>query len=101
MVHINKLETNVLTYILEELVPQMPTTTGIGFASVAPFVVRAKIKQFLPLIQDTELMDGESIDVEALYRELKKNSQNKFPLEMYGFTFRESDLDKLYHFATR
>ena len=101
MVHIKKLENNISAYILEELVPQMPTTTGIGFGAVAPFVVRAKIKQYFSMLQGTELVEGESIDAEALYRELKKSSQNKWPLEMFGFTFREGDLDKLYTYITR
>ena len=101
MIHSKKLENNIYSYILEELVPQMPTTTGIGFGAVAPFVVRAKIKQYATLLKDTELIDGENIDVEALYRELKKSSQNKWPLEMFGFTFRETDLDKLYNYIMR
>lgn len=101
MIHAKKLENNILTYILEDLVPQMPTAAGIGFASIAPFVVRAKIKQYFAMLQGTELIDGENIDAEALYRELKRNSQNKWPIEMFNFTFRETDLDKLYNYVMR
>lgn len=101
MVNIGRLENNIYEYINEELVTRMPALSGALFATAAPFVVRAKIRQYFPLFKDTEIVDGESVDVEALYHEFKRSMSGKFPVEMAGFTFRESDLDELYRYIVR
>ena len=101
MVNINRLEGNLNAYVLESLVPRMPVLPGVAFATAASFVIRAKMKQYLPLFEGTEVLDGESVNVEALYSELKKNFNGKWPLEMGGFTFKETDLDEIYKYALR
>ena len=101
MIAANRIESNAQAYVLEKLVPGMPTVTGAIFATAAPFVIRAKMKQYLPVLTGTEIIDGENIDVDLLYRELKKNMQGKWPVTMAGFTFREMDLDELYQYMMR
>ena len=101
MVHINRVIENAMAFVDDDLIPKMPKLEGIAFAAMAPFVVRAKVPGLLKLVEGTELVDGENVDVERLYREFKSKSQGKWPIAMMGFTFREDDLDTLYRYLMR
>lgn len=101
MVNIQRVEQNISAYIADDLLPKMPVLSGAVLATAAPFVIRAKLKQFLPLVVGTELCDGECIDVDLMYRDFKTNMQGKWPIEMAGFKFYEGDLDKLYQYLGR
>lgn len=101
MVHINRVTENIMAFIDDDLVPKMPKLEGVAFAAMAPFVVRAKVTGMLKMANGTELVDGENVNVEAMYREFKAKSQGKWPMELFGFTFREDDLDKLYRYIMR
>ena len=101
MVHINRVTENIAAFVDKELIPQMPKLEGIAFAAMAPFVIKAKIPGLLKLANGTELLDGENIDVDALYHEFKSKAQGKWPIEAFGFIFREDDLDKLYRYLMR
>lgn len=101
MVHISRVMENLAAYVDEDMVPQMPKPTGIAFAALAPFVMKAKIPPLLKWAEGTTLVDGENVDVEALYREFKAKANGKWPIQMFGFTFREDDLDKLYRYLMR
>ena len=78
MVHRNRIEENLVAFIDAELAPQM-----------------------LALIQGTELMEGDNIHIDALYRAIKAKSVGKWPIEMAGFKFYEQDLDKLAAYLQR
>lgn len=93
---IQEIERGVALFIDREMVPIMPKAKGIAFAAFAPMVVKAKIKEYAPLVQTMGLLDGESIDVDAVYGAFKGKAQGKWPLEVFGFKFAETDLDKLY-----
>lgn len=101
MVHINRVMENVAAFVDDDLAPKMPKLEGIAFSAMAPFVIRAKLPGLLKLVEGTELVDGENIDVERLYREFKTKSQGKWPITMMGFTFYENDLDTLYRYMMR
>jgi hypothetical protein len=101
MVNINRVMENVAAFVDEDLVPKMPKLEGIAFAAMAPFVIRSKVPGLLKLAHGTELVDGENVDVDRLYQEFKMKSAGKWPVEMFGFTFREDDLDKLYRYLVR
>ena len=101
MVHISRVMENTATFVDNELVPKMPKLEGIAFAAMAPFVIKAKIPGLLKLANGTELVDGENIDLDRLYHEFKAKAQNKWPIQMLGFTFREDDLDSLYRYLMR
>lgn len=101
MVNMSRAMENIAAYIDGELVPKMPKLEGIAFAAMAPFVIKAKIPSLMKLTQGTELIDGENIDVDALYHEFKSKAQGKWPIEAFGFVFREDDLDKLYRYLVR
>lgn len=101
MTHINRIVDNLVAYVEEDMVPKMPKLEGIAFAALAPFVVKAKVMSSVKLIGGTELMDGDNVDVDSIYREIKVKASGKWPVELMGFSFREDDLDKLYRYITR
>lgn len=101
MVHINRVMENVAAFVDDDLAPKMPKLEGIAFAAMAPFVIRAKLPGLLKLVDGTELVDGENIDVDRLFREFKSKAQGKWPITMMGFTFHENDLDNLYRYLMR
>ena len=101
MVHINRVMENIAAFVDDDLVPKMPKLEGIAFAAMAPFVIRAKVPGLLKLAQGTELVDGENVDVERIYREFKAKAQGKWPVEAVGFKFSEDDLDHLYRYLMR
>ena len=93
---IQEIERGVALFIDREMVPIMPKAKGIAFAAFAPMVVKAKIKEYAPLVQTMGLLDGENINVDEVYRAFKEKAQGKWPIEVLGFKFSEEDLDKLY-----
>ena len=101
MVNINRVMENVAAFVDTELAPKMPKLEGIAFAAMAPIVVKAKLPGLLKLANGTELVDGENIDIDTLYHEFKAKAAGKWPIEAFGFIFREDDLDKLYRYLTR
>lgn len=101
MVHMNRIMENLAAFIDEDMVPKMPKLEGIALAAMSPFVIRSKIPGLLKLVEGTELVDGENIDVDKLNQEFKVKAQGKWPVELMGFRFREDDLDKLYRYLVR
>jgi hypothetical protein len=96
-----RVEQNLLAYVNEDLVPKMPKVEGIAFAAFAPFVIRAKLPAYMRMVQGTELFDGENVNVDKVYQQIKAASAGKWPIEMAGFVFSENDLDKVYHYLVR
>lgn len=96
MESIQQVERGVALFIDREMVPVMPKAKGIAFAAFAPMVVKAKIKEYAPLVQTMGLLDGENINVDEVYRAFKEKAHGKWPIEVLGFKFSEEDLDKLY-----
>lgn len=101
MVHINRVMENAAAFVDEDMVPQMPKLEGIALAAMVPFVLRAKVPALLKMVEGTELVDGDNVNVELLYREFKSKAAGKWPVELMGFKFREDDLDKLYRYLVR
>ena len=101
MVNKNKVMENLAAFVDEDMIPQMPKLEGIAFAAMAPFVIKAKVPGLMRWVEGTELVDGDNIDVEALYRQFKAKAGGKWPVQLMGFTFREEDLDKLYRYLMR
>lgn len=101
MITRQKIEEGAQAYVLDALVPRMPTLSGVLFATAAPFVIRAKINQVLPLFDGTELVNGELIDIDKLAADFRRNMSGKWPVEMAGFKFTETDLDELMRYVKR
>ena len=100
MVGYEQIRKGLVNYINRDIVPLAPKAVGIGIAAFAPVVAEAKLKELLasPLLNGTGLVDGNSVDIDAAMRLLKPAAEGKWPVEMFGFTFTESDLDKLYRY---
>lgn len=98
MVTIQQIERGAAVFVDREMVPALPKAKGIAFAAFAPFVIKAKMQEYTPLVKSMGLTDGETVDLDSLYSAFKTKAQGKWPLELMGFTAREDDLDKLYRY---
>lgn len=98
MVNHEQIRKGLMTYINHELAPLAPKMMGIGLTAFGPLIVEAKTKEFLNsgLLSGTGLVDGDNVDIDTIWRLVKPATAGKWPIEMFGFTFNEADLDKLY-----
>ena len=96
MESIQQIERGVALFIDRDMVPVMPKAKGIAFAAFAPMVVKAKVKEFLPLVESMGLAEGDQVNTDQIYSAFKEKAQGKWPVELLGFKFSEDDLDKLY-----
>ena len=101
MVGLEQARRGILTYINKELAPLLPTWQGVLIEALAPTVLDAKTKEILngKLLTGTGLVEGSTINVEEIYRSLKVSAQGRWPMEVAGFRFSDSDLDKLYRYV--
>ena len=100
MVGYEQIRKGLVAYINKEIVPITPKAVGIGIAAFAPMIAEAKLKEIMsqPLLAGTGIIDGNSVDIDTVMRLLKPAAEGKWPVELFGFTFNESDLDKLYRY---
>lgn len=100
MVGYEQIRKGIVNYINRDLVPLAPKAIGIGLAAFAPMVAEAKLKEVMahPLLAGTGLIDGNSADIDRIVQLLKPAAEGKWPVEMFGFTFTEADMDKLYRY---
>jgi hypothetical protein len=100
MTSYDQIKRGIIRYINTDLAPVAPKPIGIGLAAFGPVVIESKMKQFFSsgLFSGTPLTDGNSVDVDEVYKLLKPAAENKWPIEMFGFHFTESDLDKIYRY---
>lgn len=100
MVSYDQIKRGIVHYINRDLAPLAPKALGVGLAAFGPVVVESKLKQFFStgLFAGTSLVDGNMVDIEEVIRLLKPAAEGKWPIEMFGFTFSESDLDKIYRY---
>ena len=100
MVGYEQIRKGLVNYINRDIVPLAPKAVGIGIAAFAPVIVEAKLKELTasPLLSGTGLVDGNTIDIDKVMCLIKPAAEGKWPIEMFGFTFTESDLDKLYRY---
>ena len=101
MVGLEQVRRGILTYINKELAPLLPTWQGVLIEALAPTVLDAKAKEILngKLLTGTGLVEGSTINVDEIYRNLKVSAQGRWPMEIAGFRFSDSDLDKLYRYV--
>ena len=98
MVGMEQIRRGAMKYITAELVPVMEKGKGILVAAFAPTVIDANLKKYLalPWLREAGLTEGTSADVDEIYKLIKQGANGKWPVELLGFRFSESDLDKLY-----
>lgn len=87
-----------LAYISREIVPILGTGKGILVEAFAPALLDANLKKLMgsELVTSTGLVDGASADVDEIYKLVKAAAAGKWPVELMGVRFSETDLDKLY-----
>ena len=100
MVAFDQVCKGIVTYIHKDLAPLTPKPVRYGLIAFAQTVVEAKMKKFIAsgVFDGTPLIDGNMIDIDGVVAMYKAASTDGWPMEMYGFTFRESDLDKVLHY---
>lgn len=100
MTSYDQIKRGITLYINRELAPVAPKVLGIGLSAFGPVVVESKLKQFFDsgLLDGTGLVEGMSINLEEALSLLRPATNGKWPIELFGFTFTESDLDKLYRY---
>ena len=98
MATIQQIERGTAVFVDREMVPALPKAKGIAFGAFAPFVIKAKIQEYAPLVQSMGLLNGETVDLDSLYTAFKSKAQGQWPLEFLGFKAKEEDLDKLYRY---
>lgn len=106
MMHYSKVVNGILTYIDAEIASKMAGSwKGLlvsGMAGIFAGRAEAVLTAFKdhPVIRATGLMEGENVDVDALYTELRRQIQKgpitiTFPV-IGPITFDSSDVESLY-----
>lgn len=101
MVGLEQVRRGILTYVNKELAPLLPTWQGVLIEALAPVVVDTKTREILngKLLAGSGLVDGATINVDDVYKMVKNTASGRWPMEIAGFRFTESDLDKLYRYV--
>lgn len=99
MVGMEQIRKGIARYIAQELAPQMSVAKAVALEAFGPTVIEGKLRKLAgEWLEGTELMDGGSINVGEAYRLFKQASSGRWPMEIMGVRFSESDLDKLYQY---
>jgi hypothetical protein len=100
MTGFEQIKRGVVAYINQDLVPVVPKALGIGLAAFGPVVIESKVRELAAsgLFSGTNLVSTEGVDIDEVMRLIKPAANGKWPIQMYGFTFSETDLDKLYRY---
>ena len=98
MVSVEKLKKGILLYIENHIAPLMSGGKGLLTMTFAPVILEANLKKYLASewLEGTNLVDGNDVNVDEIYRLMKTTATSKWPIELLGFRFTESDLDNLY-----
>ena len=98
MIGMEQIRRGAMKYLSRELVPMMDKGKGILVEVFAPAVIDANLKKYMAAdwLQSTGLVEGTSANVDEIYKLVKQGASGKWPVELMGFRFSESDLDKLY-----
>ena len=98
MVGIEQVRQGAVNYLNREIAPKAEKYIAIGIKAFGPTIVTAKVKQFLggKLLEGTPLVDGNSVDIDEIYKLYKASAAGEWPITIAGVVFGEEDLDKLY-----
>lgn len=111
MVHYSKVLSGVAAYIDRELISQMGGSVKGWIAGAAAALMLERGKQAAleamraPMLKELGLIDGENVDVDAIYSALLEQARKgsaTATLPLIGpVTFRESDVEALYRYITQ
>lgn len=98
MMSLDRIRRGIMAYVTNEILPLMDPMKSILVAALAPKVIEVNLKKYTSVdwLDGTGLIDGDTIDIDELYKLIKASSAGKWPLELFGIRFNEADLDKLY-----
>jgi hypothetical protein len=96
----DKIRKGAMAYITAEILPLVEPGKSILIAALAPRVIDANLSKFSKLewLNGTGVVDDHGFNVEDIYKLVKESSAGKWPVELFGIRFCESDLDKLYRY---
>jgi hypothetical protein len=100
MKSIEQVKRGAVNYISKEIAPLMGTGKAILLEAMAPTVIEANIKRYAgkEWLAGTGLVDGLNVNVDEIYKLIKNAANGRWPVELFGFRFTESDLDKLINY---
>lgn len=111
MVHYTKVLSGVAAYIDRELISQMGGSVKGWIAGAAAALMLERGKQAAleamraPTLKELGLVDGEDVDVDAIYSALLEQARKgsaTATLPLIGpVTFKESDVEALYRYITQ
>lgn len=111
MVHYTKVLSGVAAYIDRELISQMGGSVKGWIAGAAAALMLERGKQAAleamraPMLKEMGLVDGEDVDVDAIYSALLEQARKgsaTATLPLIGpVTFKESDVEALYRYITQ
>lgn len=99
---ITELELVLAEYIRTEMIPVIPSTLGkfalMGASALVMNRTEKLLAQYMPILTALDIIDKEgNVDVDALYSASKEGMKaTNGILQIAGFTFNQSDLDKLF-----
>lgn len=97
MTGLEQIRRGAMTYVTRELAPLMGTGKAILVEALAPAIIDANLKKYITKdwLVGTGFVEGNTVNVDELYRLIKVSASGKWPIEIMGFKFNETDLDKL------
>ena len=100
MTGLEQIRRGAMTYVSRELAPLMSTGKGILLEALAPSVIDANLKRYISKdwLTGTGFVEGNTVNIDELYRLIKVSASSKWPIELMGFKFNEADLDKLINY---
>lgn len=111
MVHYTKVLSGLAAYIDHELISQMGGSVKGWIAGAAAALMLERGKQSAleamraPMLKELGLIDGENVDVDAIYSALLEQARKgsaTATLPLIGpVTFKESDVEALYRYITQ
>lgn len=111
MVHYTKVLSGLAAYIDHELISQMGGSVKGWIAGAAAALMLERGKQAAleamraPMLKELGLIDGEDVDVDAIYSALLEQARKgsaTATLPLIGpVTFKESDVEALYRYITQ
>lgn len=103
MVTYDQISRGTAEFIRQELAPKMSTLPGLALAAFGPRVVEGNVRSICTnkWIQNSGLSSENTADVDEAYKLMKEAAVGHWPIELMGFKFSESDLDKLYDYIRR
>lgn len=100
MTSVEKIVAGANKYIAAEIAPLLSVPKLVAVTALAPVLIEANIRRYMgsEVLSGTGLTDGTGVNVDALYPLIKNAASGKWPMEIAGIKFSESDLDKLYNY---